>query len=56
VSAGDRLHFSLIGGSVVVHRHASGAFAMSAKRYVVLPAAYHTSLPQGGEDDGRTAR
>lgn len=38
-NGGDRLHFSLIGSSVVVHRHAGGAFAMSAKPYLVLPAA-----------------
>jgi hypothetical protein len=35
--AGDRLQVVLIGGSVV-HRDPTGAFAMAAKPYVLLPA------------------
>ncbi len=38
-TAGDRLHIALVGGSVVAHRDAAGAFAMGPKPYLVLPAA-----------------
>jgi hypothetical protein len=37
--AGDRLHITVIAESLVVHRSATGVFAMPTKPYVVLPAA-----------------
>jgi hypothetical protein len=36
---GDALHVVVVGGSVVVHRSAGGAFRMAAKPYLVLPSA-----------------
>jgi hypothetical protein len=38
-TSGDRLHIAPAGGSVVAHRDETGAFAMGAKPYFVVPAA-----------------
>ena len=38
-TAGDCLNIALVGGSVVVPRASTGAFAMGSKPYLVLPAA-----------------
>ena len=35
---GDRLHLTLVAGSVVVHRHPTGVFTLTSQRYLVLPA------------------
>lgn len=35
---GDRLHLTLVAGSVVVHRHPAGVFTLTSQRYLVLPA------------------
>lgn len=38
-TVGDHLHIAVVGGSVVAHRDAAGAFAMGTKPYLILPAA-----------------
>lgn len=49
-TAGDCLSIALVGGSVVVHRDASGAFVMGAKPYLVLPAALRRRSGLGAGD------
>ncbi len=34
----ERLHLTLVAGSVVVHRHPAGVFALTSHQYLVLPA------------------
>jgi bifunctional DNA-binding transcriptional regulator/antitoxin component of YhaV-PrlF toxin-antitoxin module len=48
---GDRLHVTVLAGSVVVQRHSSGAFAMPTKPYVLLPATvrHHSGLGRGAQ-------
>lgn len=48
---GDRLHFTVLAGSVVVQRHPSGAFAMPVKPRVLLPAPvrHHSGLGRGAQ-------
>jgi bifunctional DNA-binding transcriptional regulator/antitoxin component of YhaV-PrlF toxin-antitoxin module len=49
-TAGDCLNIALVGGSVVVHRDTSGAFAMGSKPYLVLPAALRRRNGLGAGD------
>ena len=49
-TAGDCLSIALVGGSVVVHRDPTGAFAMGTKPYLVLPVALRRRTGLGARD------